>query len=68
MAAKDYTPYFEVEAVGQRIGIVSCRLCGAAVVVGEKDFDAPARHTHFHGEQGDLDADMGIVEVDKHAD
>jgi hypothetical protein len=44
----EYTPYFSVEACGFRIGLVSCLRCGAAVIVGDKDFDAQAAHDAWH--------------------
>lgn len=43
-----FTPYFEVEAVGQRIGFVSCRLCGATVLIGDQDFNATKAHEVWH--------------------
>lgn len=47
-----FTAYFEIEAVGQWIGLVSCLKCGAALVIGDKDFRATKAHLDWHAENG----------------
>jgi rubrerythrin len=52
---KQFTEYFELEAVGQRIGLVTCRMCGAVVLIGDASFDGPGKHIEHHGKMGDFD-------------
>jgi hypothetical protein len=45
----NFTAYFEVEAVGQRIGLMTCKKCGAAVLLGDAPpVDAPGLHIKWH--------------------
>jgi hypothetical protein len=59
-ALKWFTPYHAFVTEGGRIGLVSCRLCGAALIVGDENLDTFSKHVHWHGEQGDLDPDFGV--------
>lgn len=43
-----YTHYFELAAVGQRIGLKTCLRCGAAIIVGEPEVDPTIIHWHWH--------------------
>lgn len=55
-----FTRYYPFTTEGGRIGLMSCRICGAAVILGDSDQKSPEAHIHFHGEQGDLDPDLGV--------
>jgi hypothetical protein len=45
----DYTRAAIINAEGARVGIMTCRICGAAVVVDPRDeFDATLRHSAWH--------------------
>lgn len=43
-----YSQYYAVEAEGHRIGLMSCRRCGALVLLGDADFDAAKAHDAWH--------------------
>jgi hypothetical protein len=45
----DYTRAAMVSAEGARVGLITCRVCGAAVLVDPRDkFDATLRHSAWH--------------------
>ena len=49
-----YTPYTEVEAVGARVGFVSCLMCGACLLLDPRDakeqwVNIRAIHDAWHG-------------------
>lgn len=39
--------YFELEAAGQRIGLLTCKRCGSAVILSKEE-DAAAIHMQWH--------------------
>ena len=43
-----YTEYFGVEATGSRIGLMLCRDCGATILLGDEQADAPKIHDEWH--------------------
>jgi len=43
-----YTQYFAIEATGHRIGLMICKRCGAAVLIGDEEVDGPALHDRWH--------------------
>jgi len=43
-----WTEYFELEAVGHRIGLMTCKLCGATVLLGDREFDSAKKHEEWH--------------------
>jgi hypothetical protein len=43
-----YTEYLAVHAEGQRIGLATCKRCGATVIVGVDGFSAVRQHDEFH--------------------
>ena len=45
------TPYFALAAEGGRIGLASCRECGAVILLGDDAFDAPKVHAEWHTRQ-----------------
>lgn len=46
-----YTQYFGVEATGSRIGLCTCRRCGATVLLGDDQADGIALHDEWHRKQ-----------------
>lgn len=44
----NYTQYFGVEATGMRIGLCTCRRCGATVIIGDDQADATDLHDDWH--------------------
>lgn len=58
MAPINLTPYWTnataFEAEGARVGLVTCLMCGAAVLLDPRDDKDPvALHTLWHRERGD---------------
>ena len=43
-----YTQYFGVEATGSRIGLCTCRECGATILLGDDQADAMKIHEAWH--------------------
>jgi hypothetical protein len=43
-----YTPHFTVWAEGYRVGLTTCRECGAVVLLGDNDFDGAKAHVQWH--------------------
>ena len=43
-----YTEYFGVETTGSRIGLMVCRDCGATILLGDEQADAPKIHDEWH--------------------
>ena len=43
-----YEPYVVVAAEGRRIGLMTCKRCGAAVMFDEAGVDGPQRHEEWH--------------------
>ena len=50
-----FTPYRAFSAEGARLGLCSCRLCGAAIVIDITDgVTADQVHLEWHRKRGDL--------------
>lgn len=47
------TAYTEMEVVGGRVGLLSCAVCGASILIGTGK-SHELRHVHYHIERGDL--------------
>ena len=47
---KDFTDYWGIETAAGRIGLVCCRRCGAAVIVGDEENDWATVHEEWHRE------------------
>ncbi len=47
------TRYYGITAEGGRIGIAQCVRCGAALLLGDPDFDGVLRHHEWHRERGE---------------
>ena len=43
-----YTQYFGVKTTGSRIGLCTCRECGATVMLGDDQADGIALHDEWH--------------------
>lgn len=43
-----FTPYRAVSAEGARIALLTCRLCGAVVMLDPQDDSATALHERWH--------------------
>jgi hypothetical protein len=43
-----FTEYYGIEATGHRIGLMSCKTCGAVVLIGDADFNSPTAHREWH--------------------
>lgn len=53
----DFTGYRAVAAEGARVGFITCKKCGAGLLLDPKDtFDATALHREWHDRH---DADQG---------
>lgn len=48
MKEKDYSQYYELKAIGDRIGLCICLKCGATVLLGDKDCDSTEIHEEWH--------------------
>jgi len=46
----DFEPYRELEAVGGRIGLMTCKLCGATIML-EDGVNSATRHVEWHKRQ-----------------
>ena len=44
----NYEPYYEIEAVGCRIGLQKCLRCGATVIISSDGIDAEKLHDEWH--------------------
>jgi hypothetical protein len=45
--SEDFTPYSVIPAEGERLGILTCKVCGAAVLL-DADIDWPRHHREWH--------------------
>jgi hypothetical protein len=45
---ESYTEYWTVDATGHRIGLVTCRVCGATVIVGDPEKNWADVHGAWH--------------------
>ena len=55
MEQKIFTPYRAFDAEGARLGLCSCMLCGAAIVIDSSDgITADQVHEQWHRARGDL--------------
>lgn len=46
--AGGYTEYYALETEGGRVGLMSCRRCGALILIGDASFDAAKAHDQWH--------------------
>ena len=45
---ESYSEYYALNAEGHRIGLCICRTCGATVLLGDPQCDAPLIHSRWH--------------------
>ena len=50
--SSQFSPYLAVHAEGQRVGIMSCLECGAAILISSTA-DAPTIHEQWHASMRD---------------
>ncbi len=43
-----YSEYFALETEGGRVALMSCKRCGALVLIGDSTFDAAMAHDKWH--------------------
>jgi len=59
----DYTSYHVMAAEGHRIGLMTCKRCGATIVLSDEDPDWAVTHDRWHDRWTDHETREGLDHV-----